>query len=467
MENSGKTIAGMVLCLGAGFLAGGAWWSLSAPGPRAAGGARRILYYHDPMHPAYKSDKPGIAPDCGMQLEPVYSDEEGAAAGPSDGPAAPPGTVQIGADKQQLIGVRVEEVRKAGREENLRILGRVAADEARLFQVNAGADGLIREVSGATTGSLVKKEEVLASYYTNDSVTFRNQQNYLNALNVAGDAAFSDFARDTLKLAGLSDAQVQEMAKTRKLTSTYKLTSPVAGIILARNVSAGQRFDKGFEFYRIADLSSVWVVADVFENDARLLRNVSGATVRYLGRSLPARMSSVPPEFDRNTRALKVRLEVANEGYELRPGMFVDVDFKVNERSAIMVPVGAVINTGLRQAVFVDRGHGFFEPRRVETGAWLGDSVIVTDGLTPGERIVVSGNFLIDSESRLQLAAASAAPAGATDPVCGMKVDPSKPARYQAVYNGTTYSFCSESCKTKFLANPAMYAMKKGEDGGR
>jgi len=413
------------------------------------------------MHPAYKSDKPGIAPDCGMQLEPVYSDDAGAASGPSDGSVAPPGTVRISAEKQQLIGVRVEEVRKADREETVRILGRVTADESRLYKVNSGADGLIREVYGATTGSLVKKEETLATYFTNDSVTFRNQQNYLNTLTARGDAQIADFARDTLKLAGLSDAQVEEMARTKNLTSTYRITSPAAGIVLARNVSAGQRFDKGFEFYRIADLTSVWVVANVFENDARLLRSVSGATVRYLGRSFPTRMSSVLPDFDPNTRALRVRLEVANPDYTLRPDMFVDVEFKVNVHSAVLAPVGAVLDTGLRKAVFVDRGNGFFEPRRIETGARLGDSVIVTDGLKGGERIVVSGNFLIDSESRLQLAAT---PAGARDPVCGMQLDTSKPVRFQATHNGTTYSFCSESCKTRFAANPAMYGSPVSRD---
>jgi multidrug efflux pump subunit AcrA (membrane-fusion protein)/YHS domain-containing protein len=465
MEIAGKTVAGLVLCLGVGFFAGGAWWSLNTPSPKTAAGARRILYYHDPMHPAYKSDKPGIAPDCGMQLEPVYSDEEGAAGGPADGSIAPPGTVRISAEKQQLIGVRVEEVRQAAREENLRILGRVVADETRVYKVNAGADGLVREVGTATTGSLLKKGDVLASYFTADSVTFRTQQNYLNLLGTKGDMSLAEFAKDTLALAGLSDAQVEEMARTRKLTSTYNLTSPVTGIVLARNLSPGQRFEKGFEFYRIADLSSVWVVASVFENDARLLRSVSGATVRYLSRTFPTRMSSVLPEFDASTRALKVRLEVANAGYELRPDMFVDVDFKVNVRSAIVAPVGAVMDTGLRKAVFVDRGNGFFEPRKVETGARLGDSIIITRGLTPGERIVVSGNFLIDSESRFQLAAAGAAPAAAKDPVCGMRLDPSKPARYQATYNGITYNFCSESCRTKFVANPAMYVMKKDENG--
>lgn len=460
MNNAAKTVAGLALSLGLGFLAGGAWWSRSDASPKAAGGARRILYYHDPMHPAFKSDKPGIAPDCGMQLEPVYSDEEGPAAGPSGGSIAPPGTVRISAEKQQLIGVRVEEVRQADREETVRTLGRVAADEARLYKVNSGAEGLIREVHGATTGSLVKKEEVLATYFTSDSVTFRNQQNYLNLLNIKGDVALADFAKDTLKLAGLSDAQVEEMARTKKLNSTYRITSPVAGIVLARNVSAGQRFDKGFEFYRIADLTSVWVVANVFENDARLLRSAGGATVRYLGRTFPTRMSGVLPEFDPNTRALKVRLEVANADYALRPDMFVDVEFKVRVRSAILAPVSAVLDTGLRKAVFVDRGNGFFEPRRVETGARLGDNVIITSGLTPGEKIVVSGNFLIDSESRLQLAAT---PTGARDLVCGMQLDTSKPARHQATHNGTTYNFCSESCKSKFVANPAKYAMKQDE----
>jgi YHS domain-containing protein len=153
---------------------------------------------------------------------------------------------------------------------------------------------------------------------------------------------------------------------------------------------------------------------------------------------------------------------VANADYELRPDMFVDVDFKVNLPSAILAPVGAVLDSGLRKTVFVDRGNGFFEPRKVETGARLGDSVIVASGLAAGERIVVSGSFLIDSESRLELAAA---PAGAKDPVCGMQLDPSKPARYQATYNGTTYNFCSESCRTKFVAKPAMFTMKQGEGG--
>jgi multidrug efflux pump subunit AcrA (membrane-fusion protein)/YHS domain-containing protein len=399
------------------------------------------------MHPSYKSDKPGIAPDCGMPLEAVYAES-------STPPASVPGTVRVDAERQRLIGVRVAEARESSPQETLRVLGRVAADEARLYKLNAGSDGLVRDTGSATTGSLVKKDEVLAGYFTNESVTFRNQQGYLNLLNPSADTGFTEFARDTLKLAGLSEAQIQELARTRKLTSTYRITSPVDGIVLARNVSPGQRFDKGFEFYRIADLSSVWVVANVFENDARWLRSVSGTTVRYLGRTFPSRRSSVAPEFDANTRALKVRIEVANAGYELRPEMFVDVEFKVHMPPAIVVPATAVLDAGLRQAVFVEREAGVFEPRAVETGGRLGDGVVIASGLTPGERIAVAGNFLIDSESRFQLSAAAPASPGKTrDPVCGMEIAPDR-ARHKTEFQGVTYLFCSEDCMRKFAANP-------------
>ena len=263
----------------------------------------------------------------------------------------------------------------------------------------------------------------------------------------------------------MTDAQIAELERTHKLVSSYQIASPVAGFVLARNLAPAQRFDKGFEFYRIADLSAVWVVADVFENDARLLHSVSSTSVRYLGRNFPTRMSKVLPQFDPSTRALKVRLEVANPDFALRPDMFVDVEFKVNLHEAMTVPVDAVLDSGRRKTVFVDRGNGYFEPRKIETGARLGDRVIVTEGLDPGERIVVSGNFLIDSESRFQLAAAGNTGAGAKDPVCGMEIDPAKPARFKADYQGTTYNFCSESCRKKFAANPALYLVKKDEKG--
>jgi YHS domain-containing protein len=145
--------------------------------------------------------------------------------------------------------------------------------------------------------------------------------------------------------------------------------------------------------------------------------------------------------------------------------MLVDVEFDVAVPAAIVVPVDAIADTGLKKTVFVDRGNGYFEPRQIETGARLGDRVVVEKGLSPGERIVVSGNFLIDSESRFRLAAANWAPASAKevgDPVCGMGVDPAKADRHKGVYQGTTYYFCSESCKRKFEAHPQSYVSADG-----
>ena len=465
-RNTALSVLGAVIAC----LALGAWWGRGTADPKAATVGRRILYYHDPMHPAYRSDRTGIAPDCGMQLEPVYADGPASAAS-SVAPPWAPGAVQVDADKQQLIGVRIEEVRKAPTEHDIRILGRVVAEDNRLYRVIAPADGMIRDITAVTTGSRVEKDQALASYFSRDSLSLRDQQSYVGMLSSVGQpndptlataalrerSTFLEFARDSLKLSGMGDPQLRDFESTRKLTTTIRITSPVKGIVLVRNVYPDQRFDKGSELYRIADLSAVWILADVFENDARLLPFAAGATVRYLGRDWPVRISGEPPQFDPGTRTLKLRLELANPGSLLRPDMFVDVELKVNVPSAITAPAEAVIDSGLRKTVFVERGGGYFEPRQVETGARLGDRIIVAGGLKPGERIVVSGNFLLDSESRLRLGAAATTPATATDPTCGMRVDPSRPGGWKAEILGRTYYFCSESCKTKFEKAPETF----------
>jgi RND family efflux transporter MFP subunit len=221
---------------------------------------------------------------------------------------------------------------------------------------------------------------------------------------------------DSLRNLGMSDIQIEEIARTRQLTQNIVVASPAAGFILARNVSPGQRFEKATEFYRIADLSHVWILADLFENEARFIRAGQRATVRYEGRSLQAKTSDVLPQFDAATRTLKVRFELENSGYTLRPDMFVDVEFPISLPPAVTVPADAVIDSGLKRTVFLARGNGYFEPRMVETGWRLGDRVQITNGLEPGERIVVSGNFLLDSETRMKSVAAAAMAAAHKDP---------------------------------------------------
>jgi RND family efflux transporter MFP subunit len=260
---------------------------------------------------------------------------------------------------------------------------------------------------------------------------------------------------------------MREIARTRQVVREIELRSPAAGVVTSRNMYTGLRFDRGAELAAIADLSHVWVLVDLFGNEARDLRAGQAARVSLPGegKHLAGKFTNSLPQVDATTRVLAARLELDNPGYSLKPDMLVDVEFDVAVPAAIVVPVDAIADTGLKKTVFVDRGNGFFEPRQIETGVRLGERVVVEKGLSPGERIVVSGNFLIDSESRFRLAAANWTPAPAKevdDPVCGMGVEPAKASRFTSKYKGATYYFCSESCKRKFEAHPQGYVSAAG-----
>ena len=424
-----------LLCFGAGV-----WYASSHIHASRAVLGRRVLYYHDPMHPAYKSDKPGIAPDCGMELEPVYADD---AAPDAVVRSAPPGTLLISAERLQAAGIRREKAVKARGERQIRYLGRVVVDEDRLYKINATVDGWIRQITPeATTGNFVRKNQTLASYYAPEYLAA--QQAYLFAIGaldrfqatgretetqIALTKANIQQARDSLTVLGMSDLQADEIERTRELTQNIRIVSPTDGFIIVRNISPGQRFERGTEFFRVADLSRVWVVADLFENEGWTARSARTVVARYQGRTYQAEVSQVPPMFDTATRTLKLRLEVANTGLTLRPDMFVDVEFTATFPPAVTVPSDAIVDSGRRKTVFVDRGGGFFEPRAVETGARLGERVVITHGLEAGECVVVAGTFLLDSESRMRIATnGQASPAvvvgGAKGPVCGMNVEP-------------------------------------------
>jgi len=211
---------------------------------------------------------------------------------------------------------------------------------------------------------------------------------------------------DELRSLGVSNSQLREMGKRRELVRDIRVKSPVDGFVLKRSVAPGLRFDRGFEFYRIADLSRVWILADVYRRDLPFIRRGASARITTAEGShgLRATVSPSEPVFDEATLTLKVRLEAANPQRALKPGMFVDVEFPVDLPPALVVPADAIVDSGLSKTVFVDRGHGYFEPRLVETGWRIGGDVQVTKGLTAGERIVISGTFLVDSESRMKAA---------------------------------------------------------------
>lgn len=410
----------VVLVVG-GFLAGARYTQrIATQAPPT--GARKILYYVDPMHPAYTSDKPGIAPDCGMALVPVYEGDRRPEGG-TGLQAGAPGSVSVRPEIQQQLGVRVEAVRKAAGTRTLRVVGRIAPDETRIYKVNAGVEGTIREVSNVTTGSRVRKDQWLASFFSID--TRIPIQGYLTALDVmdrvkrtgerpeqvlAGDANLQ-FSAERLQSVGMPPAQIEELRRTREVPQLTKIVAPTDGYVLARNVSLGQKFEKGAEWFRVADLSQVWIEADVFAGEARQLAPGMGAQVTLAGdprTQRTARVSQVPSQFDAGTRTLKVRLEVDNPGALLRPDMFVDVTFSVPLPPAVRIPAEALLDSGLAQVVYVEREGGVFEPRPVKIGGRHDGQVEVEGGLAPGERIAVSGTFLLDSESRLRLAAAGA-----------------------------------------------------------
>lgn len=445
----------------------------------ASAGGKQVLYYTCPMHPQYKSDEPGDAPCCGMRLVPVFAGADGMPDLDAASDRAPAGTVRVSVEKQQVMGVRVEPVSVKEAATSIRAIGRVAADETRVFRVNAAVNGWIRKVGPYPTGSLVKKGDTLATYYSPEFLNAQQAYFYslgtrerlLDAsLETQQGALIRDQVQtnlDTLENLGMSRAQIDEITRTRVRALEVRIVAPTTGFILSRNITEGQRFGRNDEFFTIADLRRVWVLVDLFEQDPGLGRPGEPVLVRYRYETFEAKVSTTLPIFDGETRTMKVRLELENPRYVLRPDMFVDVEFPVELPPSLTVPVDAIIDTGLRQTVFVERSSGMFEPRRLETGWRYGDHVQVLEGLEPGERVVVSGTFLIDSESRMKAAAAGFYSAPEIDPVCGMEVDPGKAeaAGRLAQHGGETYYFCSDDCKRRFEADPHTFLPAHEHDG--
>jgi Cu(I)/Ag(I) efflux system membrane fusion protein len=403
----------MALCYAAG------WRRAQRHASPSQTATRRVLYWVDPMHPAYKSDHPGIAPDCGMALEPVYEGSVTTASTP--GAPLPHGTVSIDQDKQQSYGIRIAPVERTSRGA-LHALGRVAAEDTLVRKINSGSDGFVRETYNDSVGALVKKGEKLATWYGpevlpvvsgyvaasmgmpgsvgkdgNRTVPFPGTVSKQGSSSVQG-------YKDRLKNLGVSDLQLQQIAESKQLPDSVDVVAPADGFILARNISSGLHFERGMEFYRIADLSKVWILADIFGAEIEYFRPGARArvTLPEQGKTFSAHVTDVLPQVDSSTRTLKLRLEADNPAFALRPDMFVNVELETPLASGLTVPVDAVIDSGRQQRVFVERSSGVFEPREVQTGWRFGDRVQIVHGLAEGERVVAAGTFLVDSESRLK-----------------------------------------------------------------
>jgi Cu(I)/Ag(I) efflux system membrane fusion protein len=335
----------------------------------------------------------------------------------------------------------VATVQKVLGRHTLRVLGRVVPDETRIYRINSATDGWVKKMPAVTTGSLVGKDELLATFYAPEFLSAMRAYLYgLRSLDrfeassketkdqIELTSANIDSYRNGLRNLGMTEHQMDDIQRTRQPAENIEIRAPEAGFILAKNLTLGERFLRGTELYRIADLSQVWIVAETYETEASSFK--PGTQVRVaapqLRKTFSARVAQVPPRFDPASRTLQVRLEADNPGLLLRPDMFVDVELPITLPPAIAVPVDAVVDTGMKKTVYVAKGDGVFEPRKVETGWRAGDQVEIVKGLMPGEKIVVSGTFLIDSESRMKAAAAGIYGETSTDPICGMEVDISK-----------------------------------------
>jgi Cu(I)/Ag(I) efflux system membrane fusion protein len=327
-----------------------------------------------------------------------------------------PGAVFLDPEKQWLIGVQVQTVEKNLGARLIRTTGRVEANQTRLHRAMAGAEGWVESMENNTEGTLVKKDEVLATVYSRD---FRNAERaYLGSvasvdrLPVGHDPeetlrpsdANKRINEEQLRALGMGEPQIRELAKSHQITRDVTLNSPIDGVVLSWSVSAGQWFEPGDEFYRIADLTSVWITADIFSNDAQLFRPGARVqvTVRERAKTVYATVSQDPPVFDPTSRTLKLRLEAQNPGLLLRRDMFVDLEFSTPAPPGVSIPQEAILDSGMQKVAYVETSDGVFEPRRVTVGAAYGDYVTVTSGLRFGEPNVIAGIFLIDSESRMQ-----------------------------------------------------------------
>jgi membrane fusion protein, copper/silver efflux system len=459
-----KTLRTIVLlAVIAAAFAGGYIYRSKAGAGAPKKGERKILYWVDPMHPAYKSDKPGIAPDCGMQLEAVYADGGGPAPAPAgerkvlyyrdpqnhnfhspnpglnpetgntlepayadDISAMPDGAIQVNAEKQQLIGVKFGVAEMGGGSRTIRASGRVAVDETRIGHVHTKVDGWIEHVFADYTGQVVQKGAPLLTVYSPDMLA--SQHELLLAAkaketmrNSSLPAAFDQSesllqaARRRLELWDMSEAQIDQVLRTGEPMKNITVYSPMNGYVIDRKAFPQLRVTSDTDLYTIVDLSRVWIVADVFEYEAPNVRvgQLARVTLESLpGRTLSARVEFIQPQIDPATRTLRVRLSVPNPGLALKPDMYADVELAVNMPAKVTVPAEAVLDTGLKQTVFVDRGNGFFERRQVTVGERGGNSIEILSGLKAGERIVTSGNFLIDSESQLKAPAGGNSPGG-------------------------------------------------------
>ncbi len=397
------SLAALMLALGAG--GGYTYAHLNAPeadhaamtaaAAEPADPRGKILFYRNPMglpdtSPVPKKD------NMGMDYIPVYENEAA---------AEDPGAVSVSAAKLQKLGVKSEaaELRSLARE--IRAVGTVETDERRVSVIAPRFEGYVEALPVNETGRAVKKGETLARVYS-PAVALAEQE---YALSRAADPELAAGALARLANWGVPAGEIARLKAGGKPSRTLAITAPGDGVILEKRALEGMRFMPGEALYRVADLSGVWLIAEVFEQDLRRISVGDPATASFAalpGRSFAGKVAFVPPTLAADTRTARVRIELPNPDGALRPALYGSVTLAapVAAEAVLTVPEGAVLDTGTHQTVLIDAGDGRFSPRAVKLGARADGYVEITEGLSEGEAVVTRANFLIDAESNLRAA---------------------------------------------------------------
>jgi RND family efflux transporter MFP subunit len=386
--------------------------------PTASPGERKVLYYRSPMDPSVRSDVPR-KDAMGMDFVPVYEDEATASV------VAGRAMVALSPERRQLLGVRSEAVTRRHLDRTIRTVGRVATDERRVHHIHTKYEAYVENLYVNFIGQMVRKGDHLAALYSPELVA--TQQEYLLAyraqqrLAQSGIASVAKGGTDLLEAArqrllfwDVSPEDIATLERTGQVQRTVDLHAELPGYVLQKSAVHGMRVMPADILFDIADLSAVWILGDVYESDLATvaLGMAAEVTLPYQpGRAWRGTVAFVNPIVEPGTRTVKVRIEVANEDYALKPDMFADVVLRRELGDALFVPESAVLKPGDRQIVFLDRGDGRLEPREIQTGARVEGGYAVLSGLTEGDKVVTSANFLIDSESSLKAALSSMAPA--------------------------------------------------------
>ncbi|MGQ0741076.1 MAG: efflux RND transporter periplasmic adaptor subunit [Alphaproteobacteria bacterium] len=362
----------------------------------------RILYYRDPMGRGETSPVPK-KDAMGMDYVPVYADEAGGR----------PGIIRVSQEKIQRAGVRTDVVKRMILAKTVRAAGTVVPDETKLAIITMKFSGFVEELYVSTTGAQVRAGQPLMKVWIESPEVLAKEVDYVVALG--GSAAGIAQAANNLRLFGIPESAIAEMRQTRRAARSVTIEAPIDGTILEKPAVVGMHFAAGDVLFRSADLSTVWVLAHASERDLPFLLQGQTAKIAFPDNpemTFQGEVAFVYPELDAATRTAQVRIVVANPDGRIRAGQYADVTINAatDNFAVLAVPESAILDSGSRQIAFVAKENGVFEPRALQPGRRGAGYVEVREGLREGERIVISGNFLIDAESNLQTALGAIAP---------------------------------------------------------